>query len=112
MACFNMLNEPMSFLPFFIGEAIEFVISIKRLQVFLMCDTVNTSIVEQSNHTALSEDSITIREGNFHWGLEAKSMEEGIEIESDSDDEEQDYATKSLQSILALKNVNMKIKKG
>lgn len=63
----------MRYFPYFIGQVIEFLISIKRLQAFLTCDTINTSIVSQSN--PIEEDAISIYDGNFHWGLKIEKEE-------------------------------------
>jgi len=37
----------MRYLPYYIGQFIEFLISMKRIQDFLICDTVNTSITSR-----------------------------------------------------------------
>lgn len=34
-------------MPYFIGQFIELVVSMKRIQDFMVCDTLNTSIIRQ-----------------------------------------------------------------
>jgi ABC-type bacteriocin/lantibiotic exporter with double-glycine peptidase domain len=42
---FMMIEQPLRTLPYFISEAVELQISMKRIQEFLLCDEINTSIV-------------------------------------------------------------------
>ena len=46
----------------------------KRIQDFLMCDTINESSVLSEN----MQEAVSIKNGNFHWGLnnERKSVKD------------------------------------
>jgi ABC-type multidrug transport system fused ATPase/permease subunit len=46
MTCFNLLKEPMRYLPWFIGQFVELLISLKRIQDFLVCDTLNPTVIK------------------------------------------------------------------
>ena len=37
----------MKYFPYFIGQFVELVVSMKRVQDFLLCDTLNTTIVNR-----------------------------------------------------------------
>jgi len=37
----------MKYFPYFIGQFVELVVSMKRIQDFLLCDTLNTTIVNR-----------------------------------------------------------------
>lgn len=45
---FNMISEPIRSLPLFIGWSIEFAISMRRIQEFLLLTEINESIVNKS----------------------------------------------------------------
>ena len=45
---FNMISDPLRALPLFIGWAIEFAISMRRIQEFLLLGEINNSVVNKS----------------------------------------------------------------
>jgi len=45
MTFFAIIKGPLRFLPSFVGQLIEFLISMKRIQIFLCCQEINASIV-------------------------------------------------------------------
>lgn len=59
----------MKYFPYFIGQTVEFLVSIRRLQKFLVCDTVNTSQVRHLDEEDGNDEAITIADGNFFWGV-------------------------------------------
>ena len=46
MALFNLIFRPVRMLPFFLSQLIEYTIAMKRVQNFLLCDEVNTSLID------------------------------------------------------------------
>lgn len=77
---FNMIRDPIRMLPLFIGFAVEFAISMRRIQEFLLLDEINETIVDRS---AISSGgpkpdlSFEIKPGsNFYWGLKKEKEEE------------------------------------
>ena len=76
---FDKLQEPMRYFPYFIGQFIELVVSMKRIQDFMVCDTLNTTIIQQLDVSYQhllhiqpeegNENAVVIKNGNFHWGI-------------------------------------------
>jgi ABC-type multidrug transport system fused ATPase/permease subunit len=65
----NMIKDPLRFLPLFIGSFLEFLVSMKRIQSFLLVDEVNTTLIRQVDREE-TPHSIEIRPlSNFHWGI-------------------------------------------
>lgn len=79
---FNMIRDPIRMLPLFIGFGVEFAISMRRIQEFLMLDEINETIVDKSGATqgrggfgADSNLSVHIKSGsNFYWGLKKDTL--------------------------------------
>ena len=42
---FDFLQEPMRDLPYMIGELVELLVSMKRIQDFMLCDTINPTLI-------------------------------------------------------------------
>jgi len=70
---FNIVRGPISSLPMFLGQFIEFIVAMKRIQKFLLCGEVNPTLVA---YDAKEENSIKISNANFHWGIKAEDKEE------------------------------------
>ncbi|CAI2361540.1 unnamed protein product [Moneuplotes crassus] len=64
----RMLEEPIKWVPQFIGEFTQFLVSMKRVEKFLLCDEINQKLVEFSNPN-LQENSIDIliENSSFSW---------------------------------------------
>lgn len=77
---FNMIRDPIRMLPLFIGFAVEFAISMRRIQEFLLLDEINETIVDSSAIGARGPKpdlSFEIKPGsNFYWGLKKEKSEE------------------------------------
>ena len=78
---FNYIKDPMRLLPMFIAQLLEFKLSMTRIQQFLTCDEINTSLTNLndfnrarlSTRTSSMPDDIAVEfrhNGTFHWGLE------------------------------------------
>ena len=74
MTVFNLLKEPMRLFPYFIGQVIELLISMKRIQEFLLCQNINPSIIHTSDNEE-GNNAIEIKNGNFFWGIKCKDDE-------------------------------------
>ena len=70
MTCLNLLREPMRYFPYFIGQFIELLVSMQRLQDFMLCDEINPGVVNKLERDPNLDTAIQIKHGNFFWGLE------------------------------------------
>lgn len=71
LSIFNLISNPIRELPLFIGWTIEFAISMRRIQSFLLLSEINTSTVDSSSGQSQSKPlSFQIRpSSNFFWCL-------------------------------------------
>ena len=52
----------------FIGQFIEFMVAMRRIQAFLVCDEINSTLVDPKSQDG--NFAIKIKEStSFHWGL-------------------------------------------
>jgi len=66
---FSLINFPMRMLPMFIGQFIEFLVSMKRIQKFLLCDEINLALLDKD--ASLTDVAVKFRENySFHWGIQ------------------------------------------
>jgi ABC-type multidrug transport system fused ATPase/permease subunit len=84
----NLIKVSARWMPFFIGLLIEFQVSMKRIQNFLLWEEVDLKVIEFSNRNE-KENSLEINSSNFFWGFNKeeilerkvrKSVEETKEI--------------------------------
>jgi len=66
------LQGPISSLPNFVGAALNFLVSMKRIQDFLMCDEVDHNLIENGQ----GSNAVEISNSSFHWGFEKKDEED------------------------------------
>jgi uncharacterized membrane protein len=65
----NMIKDPLRTLPLFVGSFLEFLVSMKRIQAFLLVDEVNTTLIRHVDREE-TPNAIEIRPlSNFHWGV-------------------------------------------
>ena len=65
----NSLNTPIRWIPSFIGTLLQFSVSMRRIEKFLLCDEVNPAIVEINSMEAQNKDyDIIVENANFSWG--------------------------------------------
>ena len=68
----NLIKDPLRALPLFVGQLIEFRVSMRRIQDYLLCDEINESIVSEVNKQETNH-AIEIREDSaFHYGASKK----------------------------------------
>lgn len=67
----NSLKSSANSLPLFVGEFLEFSVSIKRIQDFLCCNEIEKDAVNHEKNS-LSNTSIRISNSNFFWGFDKK----------------------------------------
>eukprot|EP00345_Euplotes_harpa_P010205 CAMPEP_0168340202 /NCGR_PEP_ID=MMETSP0213-20121227/13921_1 /TAXON_ID=151035 /ORGANISM="Euplotes harpa, Strain FSP1.4" /LENGTH=575 /DNA_ID=CAMNT_0008346389 /DNA_START=1117 /DNA_END=2844 /DNA_ORIENTATION=- len=66
---FDLLHEPMAWIPNFLGIFMSFMVSIKRIQKFLLCPEMNQNLVEYDSKELQHTDvHILIEKANFSWG--------------------------------------------
>ena len=62
------LEEPIRWIPQFIGVFTEFLISMRRIQKFLLCDEINPNLVQfQSEDLKKKKVDILIENASFTW---------------------------------------------
>ena len=67
MTILNLIKDPLRQLPMFIGQFLEFQVSMERIQAFIEVDEVNPSMIKNVTNES-TQDSINISPGsNFHW---------------------------------------------
>ena len=71
---FNQIRDPMRSFPLFISQYLEFRRAMSRIQEFLTCDEINTSITNIYHKTRpVSEEDTALEfkfNGNYHWGVQ------------------------------------------
>ena len=82
------LEEPIQWIPHFIGTFMEFLVSMRRIQKFLLCDEIHSELVESDNMDLKNKDiDILIEGANFTWaGNKEKTKEEKKDEQQDKDD--------------------------
>lgn len=119
------MQGPISSLPSFVGAALNFLVSMKRIQDFLLCDEVDHNLIEFNEGDS---SALNIKEGSsFHWGFEKKEEEAVADKKKKSKKSKKDDDFKKLQEPLVpagaavveaekedfiLKSLNLNIKKG
>ena len=75
----NLIKDPLRALPLFIGQLIEFRVSMRRIQDYLMVNEVNYSIVTETA-SEQTDYALVIREGSaFHYGTSKKERKDAVE---------------------------------
>jgi ABC-type multidrug transport system fused ATPase/permease subunit len=67
----NSLHSSSYSLPLFIGDFVEFLVSMKRIQSFLKCDEIEEDAIIHDKR-AFDNLSITVKNSNFFWGFDEK----------------------------------------
>lgn len=63
------LNMPIRWIPGFVGTLLQFTVSMRRIQKFLICDEVNPAIVEHNSRECRQKDlDILVEDSSFSWG--------------------------------------------
>lgn len=99
MIYFDRLTWCQNWFPRFLTDYQEMSLSFNRIQRFLLIPDVQTRFKDRQK-LINSELSLTVK-GNFSWGFSDKSSHEGRQQES-----------RSLEQLIHLKNVDLKINKG
>jgi hypothetical protein len=64
-----VLATPITSLPSFVGNIMNFIVAMKRIQNFLICDEIDEKMILKGTGSS----SFDIDESaNFHWGFEKK----------------------------------------
>lgn len=117
----NMIKDPLRMLPLFVGSFLEFLVSMNRIQEFMLVDEVNTTIIRHVDREE-TPNAIEIRAGsNFHWGIKKddkkdekheKNTEKKDEKTKDEESPEMTETAegKTLDDFLVLKDLSLCIK--
>jgi ATP-binding cassette, subfamily C (CFTR/MRP), member 1 len=74
---FYSIDEPIRWIPNFIGNLMEFLVSMKRIQKFLLWDEINSKLIEECNQDLKQQNvDILINHSNFTWGGKKKMSED------------------------------------
>lgn len=91
LVIFNLMQGPLIQVPFFCSEAINLIVSMKRIEGFLDLDQVQEGIVERSNaesqQPSNSELAFSIK-GNFSWGF-STSKDKAKDSQKEEDENEE-----------------------
>jgi ATP-binding cassette subfamily C (CFTR/MRP) protein 1 len=121
IAILQKIEDPARALPGFFTFFIEFIISMKRIQDFLLCPEVNPSIITRIRSE--TNTAVSISGGNFHWGGESQTKKDDDEKKEEESkaaavalDEESAPAlqnsTQTVENMMALKGLDINVKKG
>lgn len=126
MTVFNLIKDPLRLLPMVVGMAIQFTVSMNRIQKFINNDEVVLSQIEEVD-SQTTNNSVEINTGNFFWGFPEKKKDEKKadeekkeaiveETKEVSDDKIEDSKTvkaedkaKQISDLLVLRNINLEI---
>ena len=94
VSIFNIMIDPIIGLPYMIGNLIEFIVSMRRIQKFLLVDEMNPTIVDKSQgDEALDSEPVSFEIGghsNFYWGV-GKSKEEEDKKKAEEEKKEEEH---------------------
>jgi len=113
---FGLMAGPMAWVPMAVSDFIQLVVSMKRVQRFLMVDEVQPNIRE---HVNLDKDALRIK-GDFSWGFEEKKDLEDLRKEKEKKKQagklknivEEVQIEKPLKDFINLRDLNINIEKG
>lgn len=79
IAILNLIKDPLRALPLFVGQLIEFRVSMRRIQDYLLVDEINQTTVAQLQREETNE-AVLIRDGSaFHYGVSKRDEDSKIE---------------------------------
>ena len=82
LVVFNLIKDPIRELPMSIGFAIEFLVSMKRIQKFLLLKEINETVVSRKEGT--EGLAVEVKEqSNFLWGIRKNDDEKDKEEEKE-----------------------------
>jgi ABC-type multidrug transport system fused ATPase/permease subunit len=98
-ACMQVLfaiDDPIRWIPQFIGILMEFLVSMRRIQKFLLWDEINTELVQTCNEDLKKQNiDILISHANFSWGGKKKKSEDDDEEDRDEKQDKKNKKSKS-----------------
>ena len=121
------LERPLKWFPDFIGKFLEFDISMKRINKFLICNEYNSELVEYIDVNAHRNLDIIINDANFTWGgqkqllteIDSIFQEEKSQINQVSsqlnfkiNEHKQNKEQELFHNCIVLKNISLNIAKG
>ena len=95
------LQEPVQWIPEFLGYFMEFVVSMKRINKFLLCDEINPKIVTYDDSDIKNNlIDILINDSNFTWGVKHQDKEDKkSKNENSKAEDKKDNSDKKVTSI-------------
>lgn len=126
MTLFNLLAEPLRWIPVILGSWVSMMVSMTRIQNFLLVDELNPQILKKDE---ASQYAFRFDEASLSWGLEPEVEEDkkkkkkkkkiSTEQQEEEKKEEEEKLKKkealentSLQKLQVLSDLDISIKKG
>ena len=73
-------------MPSFIGQAIEFLVSMKRIQKFLLLEEINETVVNRKEDSKSALSVEVKNNSNFLWGIKKNDNEKQIQKDKEHKD--------------------------
>jgi len=73
-------------LPSFIGQAIEFLVSMKRIQKFLLLEEINETVVNRKEDSKSALSVEVKNSSNFLWGIKKNDNEKQMQKDKEHKD--------------------------
>ena len=73
-------------MPSFIGQAIEFLVSMKRIQKFLLLEEINETVVNRKEDSKSALSVEVKNNSNFLWGIKKNDNEKQMQKDKDHKD--------------------------
>ena len=87
--------DPIIGLPWMVGCMVEFIVSMKRIQKFLLADEINPSLIHKqhnSNLTDLNQPAFSIdHASNFYWGTQKAKADEDKDKDEKTKDKKEEH---------------------
>lgn len=132
---FDKITNPMVMLPIIVGNTLELIVSLKRIQTFLDSSELIVENFRKQKQSVLKyengqvqEHSVIINKTNFSWGLKSEEEDDDDKKKEEekknkkskkekkqnvfTEDEKKESKTVSIDSLVVLKDIELKVKKG
>ena len=73
-------------MPSFIGQAIEFLVSMKRIQKFLLLEEINETVVNRKEDSKSALSVEVKNNSNFLWGIKKNDNEKQMQKDKEHKD--------------------------
>ena len=85
LVIFNLMQDPLVQVPFFLSEIVNLIVSMRRIEGFLDLEEVQSGIIERNDSGDGGEVALSLK-GNFSWGFSSKKNDKNGKDGKKSDD--------------------------